>query len=114
MDVHNCKLRAQEFCAMSRLPKISETEWEIMKIVWSRAPVSSGDIIDELVAADSTWHPVTAKTLLNRLVEKGALAFHKEGRAYLYRPRVSERDCVRAASESFLQRVFGGMLHPML
>ena len=63
---------------------------------------------------DSTWHPKTAKALLNRLVRKGALGFKKEGRAYLYRPLVKEKDCVDAASESFLERVFGGSLKPML
>ena len=63
---------------------------------------------------DPTWHPKTAKAFLNRLVRKGALGFKQEGRAYLYRPLVKEEDCVAAASESFLERVFGGSLTPML
>jgi BlaI family penicillinase repressor len=54
------------------------------------------------------------KTLLNRLVKKKALRFEKSGREYLYEPAVSEKACVRAESESFLQRVFGGALQPML
>ncbi len=63
---------------------------------------------------DPSWHPKTAKTLLNRLVKKKALAYEQAGRAYLYRPLVQEGDCVRAEAESFLQRVFGGSLQPML
>ena len=63
---------------------------------------------------DPTWHPKTVKTFLSRLVRKKALGFRKEGRAYLYRPLVEEKDCVDAASESFLERVFGGSLKPML
>lgn len=98
---------------MSKTPRISETEWEVMKVLWSRHPLSAQNIIDTLAAQDD-WHPKTVKTLLNRLVKKRALGFKKEGRAYFYRPLVAEADCVAAESESFLDRVFGGSLKPML
>jgi BlaI family penicillinase repressor len=99
---------------MKKIPRISETEWELMKLVWAQSPCSAGQIIEALMRRDSTWHPKTVKAFLNRLVRKGALGFRKEGRAYLYRPLVKEQDCVSAASESFLERVFGGSLKPML
>jgi BlaI family penicillinase repressor len=99
---------------MKRIPRISETEWDVMKVVWAQAPCSAGQIIEALVRRDSTWHPKTVKAFLNRLVRKGALDFKKEGRAYLYRPGAKEEDCVDAASASFLERVFGGSLRPML
>jgi len=99
---------------MEQLPRISETEWEIMRVVWSRNPISAAEIIESLIAQDPTWHPVTAKTLLNRLVKKGVLGYDLEGRSYLYRPLVRERDCVNAVSSSFLQRVFGGSLNTMV
>lgn len=95
-----------------KLPRISEAEWEIMKVIWAHAPCSAADIIQRL--ADPSWHPKTIKTFLGRLVSKGAVEFRKEGRAYVYFPLVSEKQCVSAASESFLQRVFGGALKPML
>ena len=99
---------------MSKVPRISETEWEVMKIVWSQGPCSAGQIIAALQQADASWHPRTAKAFLNRLVKKKALGFSKDGRAYLYRPLVRREECVDAASESFLERVFGGSLKPML
>ena len=99
---------------MKTIPRISETEWEVMQILWAKAPRPAGQIIEALIAGDPTWHPKTAKTLLNRLVKKKALGFKKEGRAYLYEPLVQESECVTAASESFLERVFGGSLTPML
>src|SRR3954467_10938746 len=98
---------------MKNIPNISETEWEIIKVLWTRAPLSADEIIAQLAKRDD-WHPKTAKTLLNRLVKKKALGFEKEGRAYLYRPLVREADCVQAVSDSFLDRVFGGSLAPML
>ena len=79
-----------------------------------QAPCSAGQIIERLTRADATWHPKTVKAFINRLVKKGVLGFRKEGRAYLYRPLAREGECVDAASESFLERVFGGSLKPML
>ena len=95
-------------------PRISDTEWELMRILWRRAPRPADEIITELQAADPEWHPKTAKTLLNRLVRKKALGFRKEGRAYLYRPLLTEEECVGHQTESFLERVFGGSLTPMI
>ena len=89
---------------MPKIPRISEVEWEIMRVIWERSPISASEIIDALVASDASWHPKTAKTLLNRLVKKGALGFSKEGRLYLYRPLAAEKDCVDVASASFLNR----------
>ena len=85
-----------------------------MKVVWAKAPCSAGEIIQTLTEEDSSWNPRTVKAFLNRLVRKRALGFKKEGRAYLYRPLVREEESVDAASESFLERVFGGSLKPML
>ena len=99
---------------MKPTPRISETEWEIMRVVWSQHPITAAEIVAQLVQADATWHPKTARTLLARLVEKRALDYKEEGRAYVYTPRVTEEECVAAASGSFLDRVFGGSLKPML
>jgi BlaI family penicillinase repressor len=99
---------------MKLSPKISETEWELMRVVWKNHPLTAADIIEHLTASDPTWHPKTARTLLARLVRKRALASQAKGRVYVYEPLVTERDCVTAASASFLERVFGGSLRPML
>jgi BlaI family penicillinase repressor len=85
-----------------------------MQVVWSQASCSASEIIEALRQRDGSWHPRTAKAFLNRLVKKKALGFSKEGRAYVYRPLVRREECVDAASESFLERVFGGSLKPML
>jgi BlaI family transcriptional regulator, penicillinase repressor len=98
---------------MNRTPRISETEWEVMKVCWARPHAAAQEIIEAL-AARGAWHPKTVKTLLSRLVKKRALGFRKEGRSYRYHPLVAEKDCVTAESESFLDRVFGGSLQPLL
>src|SRR5262245_35747599 len=97
-----------------RIPRISETEWEVMRVIWAQHPVTASEIIERLAQADASWHPKTARTLLARLVKKKALDYEAQGRSYVYEPLVTERECIAAASASFLDRVFGGALQPML
>jgi BlaI family transcriptional regulator, penicillinase repressor len=97
------------------MPSISQAEWEVMSVVWDRAPqtVTAGDIVDPLVPRHG-WSPRTVKTMLNRLVKKGALGFKAEGKRYLYHAKVTREQCIREESRSFLDRVFGGEAGPML
>jgi BlaI family transcriptional regulator, penicillinase repressor len=97
------------------IPAISDAEWEVMNVLWSAAPDSlSANQVIERIANRKGWNPRTVKTLLNRLIKKHALAFERDGKSYLYRPAVRREQCVRAESRSFLARVFGGDVAPML
>lgn len=98
---------------MKKIPGISEAEWEVMKIIWAHSPITANDVIEKLEGA-VTWKPKTIKTLLSRLVKKEVISFNKEGRTYLYFPLVMEEECVKAESQSFLRRVYGGGLQVML
>lgn len=98
---------------MKRLPRISESEWQVMKVLWAQSPTTANEVIAAL-ADTCAWSDKTIRTLLTRLVNKKALAYTKDGRSYLYRPLVEERQCVRAESRSFLQRVYGGAIAPMM
>lgn len=98
---------------MARIPRISEAEWIVMRVLWERSPKTANQVVDDLASLQG-WHPRTVKTLLGRLVRKGALGYTTEGRVFHYLPRVAEEDCVRAESRSFIDRVFGGALSPML
>lgn len=98
---------------MTRIPKIAESEWKVMKVLWSRPePMPAYDIIQALSSEE--WRPKTVKTLLSRLVKKKALGYTTYKNLYLYYPLVSEAECVKVESESFLKRCFGGNLEPML
>jgi BlaI family transcriptional regulator, penicillinase repressor len=98
---------------MSKLPAISDAEWEVMNVLWSHSPLTAGEVVEGL-KDKKQWSPRTVKTLLNRLVKKGALAFSTQGNRYLYRPAVTRESCVRTESRSFLSRVFGDEVGPML
>jgi len=95
------------------IPKLSEMEWEIMKPLWDRGPMAARDIY-QAVPADFGWAYKTVKTMLARLVRKGALGYDQIGNSYLYRPVYSRREMTRAATGSFVRRVFDGALQPFL
>ena len=98
---------------MSKMPSISDAEWEVMTVLWADSPLTASDVVDR-VAMRNQWNPRTVKTLLNRLVSKGALGFEAEGKRYHYFPKVTRDACVRGRSRSFLASVFGGAVGPML
>ena len=98
---------------MKKLPKISESEWQVMRVLWKKSPLTANEIVKEL-AGNTNWKPKTIKTLITRLTNKGAIAFEKEGRLYKYYPAVSKDDCVRMERRSFVRRVYGGISKPMV
>jgi BlaI family transcriptional regulator, penicillinase repressor len=93
--------------------QISDAEWVVMNLIWGSSPIEAAEVIDQ-IAADNGWSPATVKTMLHRLVRKGALATEQSGKKYLYTPAVRRDACIRQASRSFLERVFGGDATPAL
>ena len=99
---------------MPALPSISESEWDVMNVLWAATrPLTASEVVAG-VAAAKDWNPRTVKTLLNRLLNKGALAHEAVGKHYLYRPKVTREQCVREQTRSFLSRVFGNAPGAML
>ena len=96
---------------MAGVPQISDAEWEVMKVVWDRQPVPATDVVEAL-RREQGWAPRTVKTMLNRLVNKGALGYAVDGKRFLYAAKVNRDACVRRESRSFLSRVFDGSVTP--
>jgi BlaI family transcriptional regulator, penicillinase repressor len=96
--------------------KLSEAEWKVMTVVWRRHPVSARGVLEDLPRG-TDWAYTTVKTLLTRLVRKGALKETRDGVAAIYAPAVSELAARRSAVRGLVQRAFGGyapMLHFLL
>lgn len=98
---------------MKGTPKISEAEWEVIRVLWIESPLTANKIVEKLIAS-THWKATTIRTLINRLVEKSVLGYEKRGREYHYYPLAAEADCIRAESHSFLRRVYRGALNPIL
>ena len=99
---------------MPKPPKISDAEWQVMEILWAASDALTANEIVDALSARSDWSPPTIKTMLNRLVRKRALKFRAEGKRYLYSPAVSRERCVRSETRSFVDRLFGGSVAPLL
>ena len=92
---------------------ISEAEAEVMEVLWAAAPLSAEDVAAQL-ASRQDWQLATVKTLLNRLLKKGAVSAEQDGRRYLYAPLLARGDWVHAQSLGLLDRLFGGSLAPLV
>lgn len=98
---------------MNNLPQISEAEFEVMKIVWKYAPISTNEITEKLVKT-TTWSPKTIQTLIKRLVTKGALSYEKQSRVFIYTPLIKENEYIGQKSNSFLKQYYNGDITAML
>ena len=98
---------------MKALPQISEAEFEVMKIIWKHAPISTSEITKRLTQTTS-WSPKTIQTLIKRLVTKGVLAYEKQSRVFVYTPLIEEREYIGQESHSFLERYYNGDITAML
>ena len=83
---------------------ISDSEWEIMRIIWTIEPVSSTKIIQEL-QAKKDWSESTIKTLLRRLVNKNLLSTTKEGHHFVYSAKVNQAQVMTEAAQELLDRM---------
>lgn len=89
-----------------------------MKALWAGGPLTAGGVVRALEGREPAWRPRTIKTLLARLVRKGAVATERVDEAsppaFLYRARVTREACARREGRSFLRRVYDGALAPAL
>jgi BlaI family penicillinase repressor len=98
---------------MATTPRISDAEWAVMEILWQQHPVTAVEVVQKL-GPTRQWQNQTIRTMLRRLIDKGAVSYRAEGKVYYYKPVVSREKCVRVESRSFLTRVFGGAAKPLL
>lgn len=98
---------------MSKLPQISEAEFEVMKIIWKYAPISTNEVTEKLTQT-TDWSPKTIQTMLKRLVTKKALTYEKQSRVFVYTPLVPETEYIRQESNSFLNKYYNGNIVSML
>ena len=95
------------------LPRIADSEWRVMQVLWEHGPQTANDVVHKLSGAVN-WKPRTIKTLISRLVKKGAVKVTDEGYRYTYSAAVDESTCIRSETKSFVQRVFQGTKTPAL
>lgn len=93
--------------------QISDAESVVMQALWAASPLAAEDVF-AAVAAGQGWQEPTVKTLLNRLLKKGAIRAERDGRRYLYAPVLRREDWLQQESEGLVDRLFGGRIAPMV
>lgn len=93
--------------------RISGAESQVMEALWRCGPLTPDGVVAEVGQAHD-WAPGTVKTLITRLLRKGAIAGARETGGYLYRPLVSRDDYVQSESQGLVDRLFGGEVAPLV
>lgn len=84
--------------------KISDSEWEVMRVVWAQDKVTSKEII-EVLQQKKDWKPATTKTFIGRLVKKDMLQTEKQGRKYLYSATINETDFIKRTLDDIFENI---------
>ena len=94
--------------------RISDAELDVMEALWSAShPLTAADVAEQ-IGEGRDWSLATVKTMLSRLVAKGAIAHREDGRRFLYSPAIKREDYVGHESRRFVERLFGGRLSPLV
>ena len=93
--------------------RASDSEMQVLSALWDKAPQTAADLTQRIGKING-WTQATVKTLLARLVQKGAVTAEADGRRYLYRPAVARAEAVGEESQRFVDRLFGGRVSPLI
>jgi predicted transcriptional regulator len=93
--------------------RASESELQVLSALWDEAPQTAADLTRRIGTING-WTQATVKTLLARLVQKGAVTAEADGRRYLYRPAIDRAEAVGEESQRFVDRLFGGRVSPLI
>ncbi|MDP1980358.1 BlaI/MecI/CopY family transcriptional regulator [Undibacterium sp.] len=92
---------------------ISEAESLVMETLWQRHPLAAEEV-SAILVQQQDWQEATVKTLLNRLLKKGAIKAEKDGRRFLYSPILKREQWLMSESKGFLDRMFNGRIAPLV
>ena len=93
--------------------RISEGEPAVMEVLWAESPLTATEVA-ERIPDERGWSERTVKTMLGRLLTKGALVHEEDGRRYLYRPAVQRADYAMRETRKLVDRLFGGRAAPLV
>ncbi len=98
---------------MHNLPQISNGEFEVMDVIWKHAPINTNEIV-EILSKRKIWNPKTIQTMLFRLEKKGIITHTKEGRVFVYAPRIPKEAYLALEQDNFVNRFFDGAVSQMV
>lgn len=98
----------------ARRLSVSDTELEVLRVLWEQGPGTVRAIADVLRRQGRTWAYNTVLTLLQRLEAKGYVAADKGGQAHVFRPAVSRDHLLRQHLRDLADQLCGGAPAPLV
>ena len=98
---------------MANQPRISDAELQVLQALWDKSPMGAAELADQVGPANG-WSLATVKTLLSRLLAKGAIAAEAEGRRFNYRPAIKRDAVAGKQAGNLVERLFGGRVSPLV
>lgn len=100
---------------MNRVQKLSDTEMELMEVIWEcTPPVTSTELLALFAERGREWKAQTISTFLSRLVDKGALTATRDGRTNKYTPRISPEDYKLMETQHVLDGLYQGSVKNLI
>lgn len=100
---------------MNKIQKLSESEMEVMQVIWrSTPPVTSKELLQLFAESGKEWKAQTISTFLSRLVDKGALSSVRDGRTNRYTPKISSEDYRLMETKGMLDGLYQGSVKNLL
>ena len=93
--------------------KVSDSELQLLRLLWDEAPLTATELA-ERVGNDRNWSITTVKTMLSRLVAKGAIFAEADGRRFNYRPALERATIAAFQADRLVDRLFGGRISPLV
>lgn len=98
---------------MKKTTKVSDSEWQVMKLLWEKAPITSSEIV-KILGSNIGWSPTTIYTLISRLVKKKAITIDQGSSPHVCRPLLSQKEYRKDERSGFLKKVYDGSLNLFL
>lgn len=93
--------------------QITAAESQIMESLWALGPLGSDELVQDVTRREA-WGTATVKTLINRLLKKGAIESRRADGRLTYHPLVAKADYLEAESQGLLDRLFDGSVTPLV
>ena len=94
--------------------RISDAELDVMEALWAADQALTATDIADRVGSGRGWSLATVKTMLSRLVAKGAITHQEDGRRFIYSPAFDRDAYVSRESRRLVDRLFDGRLSPLV
>ncbi len=101
---------------MSKFQKLSDTEMDLMLIIWRlNYEVTSSELLDIVEREKGkTWSGQTISTFLSRMIEKGVLTSYKKGRVNYYIASITIEKYKQKEAEGILNEMYKGSVKKFL